>query len=163
MPDKQEPLVRVSPLLPIKTDHIVDYKNLRLSERKALTAIQLLSFKGRQQDAAAAITAALDIPRDATIGQSILLRVEGDAGTAWSVAAAFDRGSLQLGALGEWLLDPATSFLAYWGTLSPTGIAEVTIPVPNDPSLRGATVFMQGLVARQGAFALTNSVYDHLR
>ena len=61
MPDKQDLPVRVSPLLPGNGDFIVDYKNVRLSERKALTAIQVLSFNGKHQDTAAAIAAALGI------------------------------------------------------------------------------------------------------
>jgi heterotetrameric sarcosine oxidase gamma subunit len=48
-------------LLPSKGEHIVDYKNLRLSERKALTAIQVLSFRDKHEAAAAAIGKALGI------------------------------------------------------------------------------------------------------
>ncbi len=61
MPDKQDLPVRVSPLLPTIGDFIVDYKNVRLSERKALTAIQVLSFNGKYPDVAAAIGKALGI------------------------------------------------------------------------------------------------------
>ncbi len=61
MPDKQDLPVRVSPLLPSNGDFIVDYKNVRLSERKALTAIQVLSFNGKHPDTAAAIATALGI------------------------------------------------------------------------------------------------------
>ncbi len=50
---------RVSPLLPSSGEHIVDYQNLRLTERKALTAIQVLSFKDKHQAAATAIGKAL--------------------------------------------------------------------------------------------------------
>lgn len=61
MPDKQDLPVRVSPLLPSNGDFIVDYKNVRLSERKTLTAIQVLSFNGKHPDTAAAITTVLGI------------------------------------------------------------------------------------------------------
>ncbi|MBT8433211.1 MAG: sarcosine oxidase subunit gamma [Gammaproteobacteria bacterium] len=61
MPDKQDLPVRISPLLPGNGDYIVDYKNVRLSERGALTAIQVLTFNGKHPDAAAAIAAALGI------------------------------------------------------------------------------------------------------
>ena len=61
MPDKQDLPLRVSPLLPGNGDFIVDYKNVRLIERRALTAIQVLTFNGKHADAAAAITAALGI------------------------------------------------------------------------------------------------------
>jgi len=61
VPDKNELPVRVSPLIPRAGEHIVDYKNLRLSERKALTAIQVLTFRGKHDQAAVAIGEALDI------------------------------------------------------------------------------------------------------
>jgi len=52
---------RVSPLLPADGDFIVDYKNVRLVERKALTAIQVLAFNGKHPDVAAAIGSAVGI------------------------------------------------------------------------------------------------------
>ena len=61
MPDQTTLPQRVSPLLPRSGEHIVDYRNLRLSERKALTAIQVLSFKGKHEATAAAISKALGI------------------------------------------------------------------------------------------------------
>jgi hypothetical protein len=61
VPDKQDLPIRLSPLLPTSSDFIVDYKNLRLHERKALTAIQVLTFNGKHQDAAGAITKTLGI------------------------------------------------------------------------------------------------------
>lgn len=59
MPDKKAKLNRVSPLLPRGGEYIIEYKNLRLSERKALTAIQVLSFRGKHDAAAKAIGKAL--------------------------------------------------------------------------------------------------------
>ena len=61
MPDQTTLPQRVSPLRPRSGEHIVDYKNLRLTERKALTAIQVLSFKDKHEAAAAAIGKALGI------------------------------------------------------------------------------------------------------
>lgn len=61
MPDKQDLPPRVSPLLPADGDFIIDYKNVRLAERKALTAIQVLSFNGKHAEATAAIGAAIGI------------------------------------------------------------------------------------------------------
>ncbi len=60
-PDINELPRRASPLAPGGGDHIVDYKNLRLTERKALTAIQVLSFKGKHAAAAQAIGKALGL------------------------------------------------------------------------------------------------------
>jgi len=61
VPDKQDLPPRVSPLLPADGDFIIDYKDVRLAERKALTAIQVLSFNGKHAEAAAAIGAAIGI------------------------------------------------------------------------------------------------------
>jgi len=61
VPDKQDLPVRLSALLPTAGDSIVDYTNIRLAERKALTAIQVLTFNGKHQDAAAAIGQALGV------------------------------------------------------------------------------------------------------
>lgn len=61
MPDKQDSPVRLSPLLPIAGDSIVDYANVRLAERKALTAIQILTFNSKHEDTAVAIGKALGV------------------------------------------------------------------------------------------------------
>jgi len=62
VPDNKTDLPqRVSPLLPHSGEHIVDYRNLRLSERRNLSAIQVLSFRGKHDAAAAAIGKALGI------------------------------------------------------------------------------------------------------
>ena len=61
MPDQNQLPERISPLLPRSGDFIVDYPNLRLAERKALTAIQVLSFNGKHEATAKAIGDALGI------------------------------------------------------------------------------------------------------
>jgi len=61
VPDKQDLPVRLSPLSPTPGDSIVDYANIRLLERKALTAIQVLTFNGKHLDAAAVIGQALGV------------------------------------------------------------------------------------------------------
>ena len=61
MPDQTALPERVSPLLPRSGENIVDYSNLRLSERKALTVIQVLGFKGQHEATAEALGAALAI------------------------------------------------------------------------------------------------------
>ena len=52
---KQNHPQRRSPLLPTNDEFIIDYKNLRLAECKALTLIQIVSFNGKHQDTAKAI------------------------------------------------------------------------------------------------------------
>jgi len=52
---------RVSPLLTIDGDALINYKNLRLQERKALTSIQVLAYANRFTTTATAISKALGI------------------------------------------------------------------------------------------------------
>ncbi len=80
MPDKTEQLQRVSPLLP-HGEALVDYKNLRLTERKALTAVQILSFKNRHAEAAAAIGQALGVDCPTEPGAS---HVDGHTQVSWN-------------------------------------------------------------------------------
>jgi sarcosine oxidase subunit gamma len=61
VPEKQNLPLRVSPLLPTSREFIVDYKHVRLAERKSLTAIQVLSFNGKHEAAASAIGEALGL------------------------------------------------------------------------------------------------------
>ncbi len=61
IPDTADLPQRVSPLAPGGGEHIIDYKNLRLTERKALTAIQVLTFKGKHEAAAKKIGKALGL------------------------------------------------------------------------------------------------------
>ena len=52
---------RVSPLLPIDRDAIVNCKGLRFEERPALTAIQVLAFAKQHEATAKAVTKALGV------------------------------------------------------------------------------------------------------
>ena len=70
MPDNKDLPERVSPLANYTREHIVDYPEVRLSERKALTAIQVLSFRKRHANAAAAIGKALKVECPTTTGVS---------------------------------------------------------------------------------------------
>ncbi len=93
MPETHKLPVRVSPLLPVDGDYIVDYKNLRLSERKALTAIQVLSFRGKHDKTATAIGKSLGIKCSTRPGAS-----NSDGGTqlswngpnSWMIVASDD-------------------------------------------------------------------------
>jgi sarcosine oxidase subunit gamma len=60
--------VRVSPLLAIDADAIIDFKNLRLHERKSLTTIQVLAYASQYQAAATAISKAIGIECPITPG-----------------------------------------------------------------------------------------------
>ena len=80
MPDNTELLPRVSPLKP-HGDYLVDYKTLRLAERKALTAIQILAFRDKHEAAAAAIGKTLGIDCSTVPGIS---RSDGKTQVTWN-------------------------------------------------------------------------------
>jgi sarcosine oxidase subunit gamma len=93
VPEKQDLPVRVSPLLPTQGDFIVDYKSVRLRERKALTAIQVLTFKGKHQAAAAAIGKALGIECSTEPGVSSSdgkTQVSWNGPNSWMIVASDD-------------------------------------------------------------------------
>ncbi|MFT5597488.1 MAG: heterotetrameric sarcosine oxidase gamma subunit [Chitinophagales bacterium] len=60
--------VRVSPLLPIDGDAIVNCKGLRLEQRPALTAIQVLAFAKQYEATAKVVTKALGVECPTTPG-----------------------------------------------------------------------------------------------
>jgi sarcosine oxidase subunit gamma len=53
--------VRISPLLPINRDAIVNCEGLRLEKRHALTVIQILAFANKHEVAAKVVTKALGV------------------------------------------------------------------------------------------------------
>lgn len=57
----QATLARISPLLPISDDAIVNCEGLRLEQRPFLTAIQILAFAKKHELAAKAVTKALGV------------------------------------------------------------------------------------------------------
>lgn len=109
MPKTQskELLVRVSPLLPAEGDAIVDYKNLRLQERKALTAIQVLAFASQYEAAAAAISKALGIDCPVTPGlcnSNEHTQVVWNGPNSWMIIASDEEAKRKPGELLESLL-----------------------------------------------------------
>ena len=109
MPKSQskELLVRVSPLLPAEGDAIVDYKNLRLQERKALTAIQVLAFANQYATAAAAISKALGIECPVTPGlcsSNEHTQVVWNGPNSWMIIASDEEANRKPGELLESLL-----------------------------------------------------------
>ena len=108
MPDKQDLPVRVSPLLPTIGDFIVDYKNVRFSERKALTAIQVLSFNGNYPDVAAAIGKALGIECPVLPGVSNsdgVTQVSWNGPNSWMIVACDEESGRAYGELFKSLND----------------------------------------------------------
>jgi sarcosine oxidase subunit gamma len=112
VPKKQDAMqdlpVRKSPLLPTSDEHIVDYKNIRLSERKALTAIQILAFNGKHAEAAAAIAKALGIECSTTPGISnsdAKIQVSWNGPNSWMVVTSDEECGRAPGALLKSLQD----------------------------------------------------------
>ena len=105
---KQDLLQRRSPLLPTHDEFIIDYKNLHLSERKALTSIQILSFKGKHQDAAAAIGKAIGIDCSTEPGISNsdgITQVCWNGPNSWMVIASDEESARVPGELLQTLQD----------------------------------------------------------
>ncbi len=108
MPDQTTLPRRVSPLLQGGGEHIVDYKNLRLSERKALSAIQVLSFKDKHADSAAAIGKALGIECSIQAGVSnsdAHTQVSWNGPNSWMIVASDEEAGRAPGELLKLLQD----------------------------------------------------------
>ena len=108
MPDKQDLLQRLSPLLPTSDEYIVDYKNLRLQERKALSAIQVLTFNGKHQDAAKAISKALGMECSTEAGVSTSdgqTQVSWNGPNSWMIIASDEESGRAYGELFKSLQD----------------------------------------------------------
>ena len=108
MPDQNKLPPRVSPLLPRSGDHIVDYSNLRLTERKALTAIQVLSFKDKHDATAGAIGSALGIECSTQPGISNAnehTQVSWNGPNSWMIVASDEESGRASGELLKLLQD----------------------------------------------------------
>ncbi len=91
MPETNKLPPRKSPLSNYTREHIVDYPRVRLSERKALTSIQVLAFNGRHADAAKAITEALGVEcpnRAGTSNSDGKTQVSWNGPNGWMIVAA---------------------------------------------------------------------------
>ena len=147
MPDKQDLPVRVSPLLPSNGDFIVDYKNVRLSERKALTAIQVLSFNGKHPDTAAAIATALGIKcstRPGIVNSDGKTQVCWNGPNSWMIVCSDAEAGRAPGELFKVLQD-AVGDLGAVGDLEATGDLGAVV----DQSHGRCGLRLSGLHARQ--------------
>ena len=93
---------RVSPLLAIDGDAIIDYENLRLQERKSLTVIQVLAFANQYQSVTAAISKTLGI--ECAISPGICnanehTQVAWNGPNSWMIIASNEEAKLKPGAL----------------------------------------------------------------
>jgi hypothetical protein len=132
--------------------HGTDVPNGQIGKRPDL--VKLLAAVG--------LPSGLDILQDAGLGQTIQVELRGPARASWAVFAAFDRGFVDLGPIGRWLLDPRTAFLAFGGAVPAGGTVGIPIPVPNVANLRKVSLFLQGTTNDGSGFRLTNSVYNYV-
>jgi len=106
--------VRISALLPVDGEYIVDYANLRLQERNNLTAIQLLAYAGQYETAAAAIGKALGIECPTTPGtcnSNDHTQLAWNGPNSWMIIASDDESGRKPGELLE-TLEKAVGVLA---------------------------------------------------
>ncbi len=102
MPEQASLPARKSPLSNYTREHIVDYPRVRLSERKALTAIQVLSFNGKHDAAAQAIGEALGIECSTRPGASNSdgkTQVSWNGPNSWMIVASDDEAGFAPGEL----------------------------------------------------------------
>lgn len=94
--------VRVSALLPIDGEFIIDYADLRLQERKNLTAIQLLAYAGQYETAATAIGKALGIDcptKPGTCGSNDHTQLVWNGPNSWMIIASDEESGRKPGEL----------------------------------------------------------------
>jgi hypothetical protein len=100
----------------------------------------------------------LDLPREGDLGTAMELELTAPAGAQYAVAGALDRGSVDLGAAGRFLLDPNGTFALWAGIVPANGRQRLGFTYPNDLSLRGSSLFLQAGIVESGALRLTSSV-----
>ncbi len=102
MPDQNDLPQRVSPLLPSSGQPIVDSKHLRVTERRALTAIQVLTFRGKHDAAANAMSKALGIDCSTRPGVTVsdgVTQVNWNGPNSWMIVCSDDEAGRQPGEL----------------------------------------------------------------
>ncbi len=86
-------------------------------------------------------------PSPPTLGQPWTLRVFADPTTVAVPVAGLRVGAFNLGALGVFGIDPATSVVGPGFALDASGVYDLQFQVPNDPRLTGLTLYWQCLFA----------------
>jgi len=85
-------------------------------------------------------------------GGNTTFEVNGPSGAQFAVGVSLEPAFLSIpGIGGPLLLDPASLFVAFSGTLSPSGSATIPIAIPPNPSLSEGVVFFQPAVVNATA------------
>jgi len=91
------------------------------------------------------------------IGGSIAMHVSADAGQTWVALATPGRTSVQLPS-GQLGIKKGAAFVLPGGTIPANGLGRVLVPIPNDPSLIGATLTAHALILETQAVSNGASV-----
>ncbi|MBL8899087.1 MAG: CRTAC1 family protein [Planctomycetes bacterium] len=91
-------------------------------------------------------------------GRTVSLQVGGPAGDAAVTFASAGASSIPLPPFGTLGLDPLTLFQLDARVLPASRRGELAIPIPNDPSLAGARVYLQSLIGPLPALLFRNVV-----
>jgi hypothetical protein len=100
----------------------------------------------------------LTVNQDALLGQNALLQLTGEVSAPFGIVASLGIGNSAVGANRPLLLDIASLFVVGSGILDATGTFAASLPVPNDPALIDAQLFVQSVEARTTGLHMSNSV-----
>lgn len=96
-------------------------------------------------------------------GQSLDYAVDGPPGAGYWVFFSDRPGHLSLGALGTYHLALGREVLLASGRLEAGGTAPLTLRIPTDPALRGATLLLQALTTTAASARLTDVLVSRVR
>ena len=87
----------------------------------------------------------------------VAFHVNGPAAGLYGVLQAEGTGLFNFAVVnGPLLIDPLTLVVLLGGTIPPGGLARDIVPIPNDATLVGTTLYFQGIVQGPGGLFLTN-------
>ncbi|MCC6781739.1 MAG: hypothetical protein IT457_02765, partial [Planctomycetes bacterium] len=112
------------------------------------------------------LTRHLETSGNPIVGQSdYRVGVFADPGHVVVPIASLGRGILEIPGLGVLQIAPASAVSGPALPIGSSRFAELSVPVPADPALAGASIFWQGLDVdlTRGSVHLTNAVRDVVR
>jgi subtilisin family serine protease len=152
---------------------------LREQKGRSLTSLELRNLLrahgtdvpngriGRRPDlklllAAEGLPAGLDLATEGDLGTAFSAELTAPPGSPYALVAALDRGFLDLGAAGRYLLDLATTQPIAAGTVGATGRVPFSAQIPNDINLRKQSLYLQAGWIEGGNLRLSNSVVNYI-
>jgi len=98
----------------------------------------------------------LEIPGNPEVGQDIRFGATYTPGSQAIFFAALEPGFTSVGNVGTLLIDAPSRVRMGAAVIPPVGNVEISVAMPNDPSLIGLTVYAQAVVRTGSTFLLTN-------